>query len=826
MQPICLVGNAHIDPAWLWRWQEGYSEVLSTFRSALDRIAEFDEFVFTCAGALYYQFAEETDPAMFREIRTAVKNGRWVIVGGQLIQPDCNLPCGESFARHGLLAQRYFEEKFGVRARVGYNVDSFGHSAMLPQILKKTGLDAYVFMRPSPGEYPFPFPKNTFLWVAPDGTGIPASRILHYTCDFDKAAERIGKDAQTAEQNKEPMMSFYGVGNHGGGPTVAMIRALTALKLESEDGQYRFSSPNDFFTGIKPENLPVLSGDLLHHASGCYSALMEIKAMNIRAEAALLSAEKADMAAVLAGLSASPASLSEAWIPTLFNQFHDILGGCTIRRAAEDAVAFFGKSIATAAVTENRALQKILWQIDTSAGNRAPTGKTDTVMWETSERGAPAAVFNLNAFSLRTPVRFSREVASVTDENGTPVPLASVRSGVTNQKEKYETEILADLPSFGYRLYWLRRGKGEERQALRPVPVTPKKADAQGTPAPVSAENRSLSVGFDQKGVLCRLTDKKRSLDLLCGGISLCVMDETHCDTWAHGVFAFDREVGRMEPTDFRAEQTPISEIFTTRYVFGRSSLLLRVTLYPETDEVFLDCKVDWHEEHRVLKLCIPTAFPVGERVAVPFGFTDRRADGKEHPMGRWLLLSDGKTGLGVATDTRTAYDCRDGLLRLTLLRSPLYADHFGERDDACEFTEQGVQEFRAALLLTDRDPVRLSQMAQTLVSPPAAYFTTYHKGALPEREQFLEITAPNIALTAFKGAEDGNGYVLRCHEVAGRSARTEIRIPRLGLAFKANFGAQEIKTFYIDAATRTVRETDLTEAAVPFTTAKRRSTV
>ena len=152
MNKIPLIGNAHLDPVWLWRWQEGFSEILATFRSALDRMKDFPDFIFTCACSAYYEWVEEVDPAMFEEIKQRVQEGRWHIVGGWYLQPDCNMPDGESFARHGLIGQRYFKEKFGVTATTGYNVDSFGHNANLPKILKASGMNNYTFMRPYPEE--------------------------------------------------------------------------------------------------------------------------------------------------------------------------------------------------------------------------------------------------------------------------------------------------------------------------------------------------------------------------------------------------------------------------------------------------------------------------------------------------------------------------------------------------------------------------------------------------------------------------------------------------------------------------------------------------
>ena len=97
MNKIHLIGNAHLDPVWLWQWYEGYAEVKATFRSALDRMKEFPDYKFTSACAAYYEWVRDSDPAMFDEIRERVKEGRWCVTGGWYIQPDCNIPSGESF---------------------------------------------------------------------------------------------------------------------------------------------------------------------------------------------------------------------------------------------------------------------------------------------------------------------------------------------------------------------------------------------------------------------------------------------------------------------------------------------------------------------------------------------------------------------------------------------------------------------------------------------------------------------------------------------------------------------------------------------------------
>ena len=115
MKKIHLIGNSHLDPIWLWQWQEGFAEIKATYRAALDRMKDFPDFTFTAACGSYYAWIEQSDPAMFEEIRARVAEGRWCLVGGWWLQPDCNLPTGESFARHALVTQRYFKEKFGKR---------------------------------------------------------------------------------------------------------------------------------------------------------------------------------------------------------------------------------------------------------------------------------------------------------------------------------------------------------------------------------------------------------------------------------------------------------------------------------------------------------------------------------------------------------------------------------------------------------------------------------------------------------------------------------------------------------------------------------------
>ena len=185
-----ITGGSHLDPVWLWSWREGFQANKATFKAALDRMMEYDDFVFSSTSAQFFEWIEENEPKLFEEIRQRVKEGRWILCGGWWVEPDCNVPSGESFARHSLLAQRYFQEKFGITAKIGICVDSFGHNGMIPQILKKSGMENYMFLRPMPHEKS-DLPSRTFLWQSPDGSEVIGVMFASWYCNaMELPAER------------------------------------------------------------------------------------------------------------------------------------------------------------------------------------------------------------------------------------------------------------------------------------------------------------------------------------------------------------------------------------------------------------------------------------------------------------------------------------------------------------------------------------------------------------------------------------------------------------------------------------------------------------
>lgn len=230
-----LVCNAHLDPVWLWEWEEGAAEALSTFRTAAQFCEEFEEFVFNHNEAILYQWIEGFEPELFSKIQLLVKRGKWNIIGGWYVQPDCNMPSGESFVRQVLFGKSYFKKKFGVEPKTAINFDPFGHTRGLPQILIKSGYTSYLFCRPDPKE--LVIPADDFIWVGYDGSEILAHRARHhYNSERGKARERVKQWIAENPEQKTGLL-LWGIGDHGGGPSREDLEQLQDHTLSAREGK-------------------------------------------------------------------------------------------------------------------------------------------------------------------------------------------------------------------------------------------------------------------------------------------------------------------------------------------------------------------------------------------------------------------------------------------------------------------------------------------------------------------------------------------------------------------------------------------------------------
>jgi len=786
-----LIGNAHLDPVWLWQWHEGYTEVKATFRSALDRMKEFPDFKFTSACAAYYEWIRDSDPEMFEEIRERVAEGRWSITGGWYIQPDCNIPSGESFARHGLISQRFFRDTLGTTAKVGYNVDSFGHNGSLPMILRQSGMEGYIFMRPGPHEKP-DVPDSLFNWEGPDGTSIPTYRIpIRYNIDMG-SFDCFAKVSEMASEHA--MMAFYGIGNHGGGATFEL---LDRMHRELDDS-YVYSTAEEYFSEVTPAH--TVKGDLQFHAKGCYSACSMIKQNNRKSENALIAAEKyAVLSGKLVKTAYPSAEFERGWKNTLFNQFHDILGGCSIREAYNDAAIQHGETQSIADRNTNFALQQISWNIDTIGNSDARAAKRGWgAAWNAEALGTPVVVFNSHPWAIKTFVTVRDMPKRITDHAGNPVMIQSVRASRTNGRDdKWEIGFIAEIPALGYRVYRMYF-EGDAQEFVNPFTCTE-----------TSIDNGLIRLDFDPaNGELTSITDNRTGKQLLSAPTRTILMDEADSDTWSHGITEF-RKLAETFTTGSctLTEKGPLRS--TMRCVTrGENSTVIRdYSITAGSARITVKCRIDFHEKHRMLKFALPVNVDAPRcECEIPFGRIERPVDGSEQTCQSWVTLTDDRGGLAVVNDSKYSFAAEGNELRPTVLRGAIFADHYGTRDDFCIFMDQGIHEFTYGLMpyAGDTETIRFAREINTA---PFVVMETFHKGTLACDYSGISVSADNVIVTAVKKHEDSDALVIRAYECEGKPTNCTVNL--FGKSFEGSFEPRQVKTFIVGD---TVKESDFLE--------------
>jgi len=339
MRTVHIVLNAHLDPVWLWPWTAGVDECLNTCDTMCNTLDRHRDIIFTRGEAWVYEQVRRHDPALFRRIKAHVRAGRWSVVGGWWVQPDCNLPGEQNFHQQIKLGRAWFEKHLGLFPRIGFNVDSFGHSAALPDIMAAHDQDSYVFMRPMAHETALP--ARVFRWRGrPGGKIINTFRIAHSYCTITPPTlQHVQGALEDLPTGVTHTMCFLGVGDHGGGPNEQIIEWVRAHERTLPGARLVFSSPERFFQALSPQvkHLPLVTGELQMHAIGCFTAHRPVKLGVRRAENLLAQAKRAlDLAPPAERRAATPV-LASAWESLCFNSFHDTLGGSCTPSAAQAA---------------------------------------------------------------------------------------------------------------------------------------------------------------------------------------------------------------------------------------------------------------------------------------------------------------------------------------------------------------------------------------------------------------------------------------------------------------------------------------------------------
>ncbi len=753
-----VISQSHIDVAWLWPY---YPETIHdcvklTFKRAVDNLKMHKEYTFAQSQVPLYKATEEFFPELFSEITKYVGEGRWDVVGGTYVEFEGGEPCGESLVRQCLFGQKYFIEKFGVKAKVGWLPDSWTIPWQLPQILSKSGINYLVFFRGAKKE-------GLFWWEAPDGSRVLACRPLRgsFACrPFPKLEDLVFNMSRRHGVKNIPVV--IGSGDHGGGPTYQEIQNIKDLKESLKHKmEIRFSTPHQFFEALSKEadKLPVSKGELGWELVGDLTNCARLKKENRLSEAKLLTAEKfLSIAMVLAGTQYSTSKLNAVWEKVLFNQFHDIVGGSAISSVQMEASRSYNDALETASEALREALRTISSMIDTGDSelsivvfNGLSWSRTDLV---DAELDLPEGCRNVKLI----------------DQDGVSTPIQIVECREENGKTCLRIIFIAEnVPPLGYKTY--RVTPVEENKLANPIKVSEGELENSFFKVKVSGATGNLESIFD----------KENRIELLSRGNygNVLQLIEDLGDSEGRlvpGVDRSNRFTGYTWSVDSKksieiSETGPVRARLSVKRVFNNSTYLQEVIVYSRIRRIDFNLRVDWHEVHRALKVKFPFIITRPILTAgIQYGSAIRMSNGEEQPFQQWIDMSEanGVYGAALLSDSKYGYDSKYNVIRLTLLRSPTEPSYN---------TDEGMHEIKYALYPHKGDwrVSRVVQKSCEFNNPLIALAEKKHAGVLGKSSSFIQVEPENMIVECVKKAENDQNLVLRLYEHAG--AKTEVEV-------------------------------------------------
>jgi len=791
---VHMTGNSHIDAAWLWPWTETVDVVKRTFTTALQLMDEYPQYTYTQSAAQYSAWMAEKYPQINDDIKRRIKEGRWEIVGGMWVEPDLNMPDGETQVRQLLLGKRWFQKEYGVDVRIGWNPDSFGYTWQLPQIYKKSGMDYFVTQKMAwndTNQLPF----KLFWWESPDG-----SKVLTYF-PHDYANDNLNPvrhsydlmlDRQHAPGLTE-MMDLYGISDHGGGPTRAILdEGLHWMQPGKLVAQMQFGTAQAYFNGLEgklvsdprvwdydsiakgynapatpPEGkvaIPTWKSELyFEYHRGVLTTQANHKRNMRDSEVGALNAEKFASLAWLKGMPYPADELTEAWKKITFNGFHDLAAGSGIGSIYKDAQQDFSQVRWATNEISQHAIKTLMADVDTRVVSGVPVVVLNPLAWK---RSGPVMI------EVQLPSAAANGVA-VLDSAHRVVPSQVIFSDAKTNSYTL-LAVVSDVPSLGYKLLHVAAGAQPIASDLR----------AEG----LTLENSTLKVTVDrQNGCITSLYDKRTKFEALapgtCGGQLQTFKDlPKDYDAWNIDPGTLDHftAIDRADSVQL-VERGPVRSAIRVTRTWQSSKFVEEIALEAGAEQVDVVNDIDWRETHVLLKAAFPLAAASNKGTyEIPYGSIQRPTTRNnsweqaqfEVPALRWADLGDAQHGFSLLNNSKYGYDANANVLRISLLRSPVWPDPEADR---------GHHHITYALYPHGGDwkQALTVRHGYEYNYPLQAIQVAAHAGNLPAEHAFVTVQPESVVLTALKRSEDAKGLVFRVYDWAGTSGEVKIHVPR-----------------------------------------------
>jgi len=744
---LTLTGHSHIDTAWLWPLRETRRKCARTFSTVLNYMERYPEYVFLASQPVQYEWMQRHYPELFARIKKRVKEGRWEPLGAMWVESDCNVPSGESLVRQLLYGNRWLRKNLGVRSRTAWLPDAFGYAWTLPQILRKAQVDTFVTTKLSWNRYT-EFPHSMFEWEGADGTRVLGLMPPGSYNGMVKPKDLIEQRENFKQKEHIDEAPFpFGWGDGGGGPTLEMLeyaRRLGNIVGVPKCKQGRMQDCIDRMRdAAESVELPVYNNELyLEYHRGCQTSQARTKQNNRQCEFLLRQTELLGAMSLEHGGPYEGQKLYEAWKIVLTNQFHDILPGSSIREVYEQTETDYADAKKTAAEARAEALRFLADKIDTS-GEGKPILVFNTLSWVRDDVAHVTMPLPRGDFHVR-------------DQFGEPAP----------HQVMGPSDLLFEargLPPLGFAVYRLMEGKAESKPARLRVSKT-------------KLENDFLRVKLNRRGELVSVYDKLEGREIMPegerGNVLQLFEDRPHGnDAWDIDPNFEDLKLDWQGPATVEVvEQGPLRAVVRLVRKTERSTLTQDITMRAGSPRLDFATRVDWHEEHVLLK----AAFPVDVRSSraayeIAFGAIERPTHHNtdfdrarfEVPAHKWADLSEGNYGVSLLNDCKYGYDIKGNVLRLSLLRSPTDPD---------ASADTGEHTFTYALYAhpwswrngTVQEAFQLNERLLALAVPA-------RKGALATTGSFASVDAENVVIDTVKKAEDSNAIIVRLYEAYGQ---------------------------------------------------------
>ncbi|MCA9888557.1 MAG: alpha-mannosidase [Anaerolineae bacterium] len=744
------VGHAHIDVAWLWQLGHTRRKAGRTFSNVLRLMEQYPDYHFTQSQPQLYKYTEQVYPEIFEGIKQRVAEGRWELIGGTWVEPDCNATGPESLARQFLLGRTYFRKHFGdVDTGVLWLPDTFGYSWALPQLIKQAGMDYFITHKMSWNQYN-QMPFQLLWWQGIDGTKVlthflttpSGSELLPYSTTYNgvvNAQEIIGTwENFHQKETYNELITAYGYGDGGGGPTREMIENIESLKAMPGTPKVRPGTVKEFLDNIEAtvaDDLPTWNGEFyLELHRGTLTSQARNKWNNRKSEFLLHDAELlAAMAAQYAGAEYPSEAFNEAWELVCLNQFHDILPGSSITPVYEDSTRDYAHIRELGEGARDAALSALasIFPVQTSVVAVNPTGFT----------GNRVGVVHGEVSTGLAPV------------GGAPLMTQATQDG-----------LIVDLPDMAaFSVTPL-----QNIQTAAPF-TSSLEVNEQGDTLVI--ENSLMAVTFAANGDITSIYDKEASREVLTEGETgnqILAMEDRPLawDAWDVDIFIDDRVEKLDNPTSVSViESGPVRAAVEVAYAYRSSTVTQRIYIYHNSKRIDFDTHVDWHESHILLK----AAFPVDilsptATFDIQWGNVERNTHRNtswdwgrfETAAQKWADLSEGNYGVALLNDSKYGYDVLHNVMRLSLLKSATMPD---------PVADQGKHKMVYSLLPHTGDWRNgVPENAYDLNDPVLLVPISGGSGN-SAAVQLVSVNKRNAVVETVKQAEDGNGVIVRLYE-------------------------------------------------------------